>query len=130
MLFSIEKKIFFNFNLFLKQIPNITSLLFYFQIIHFWQRQSLWRGQNTLPRRIHRRGTICHVGQRFPHGILAAPQPLTRQHCSDAPSSLAWQDTTLEKLYLFHMISDEDDLYMKIIDLDEIYNFIVLSFFI
>jgi len=28
------------------------------------------------------------------------------------------------------MISDEDDLYMKIIALNEIYNFLVLRFFI
>jgi hypothetical protein len=37
---------------------------------------------------------------------------------------------TLEKLYLFHTISDEDDFYMKIVALDEIYNFLVFSFFI
>ena len=36
----------------------------------------------------------------------------------------------LEKLYLFHTISDEDDFYMKIIALDEIYNFLVLGFII
>ena len=28
------------------------------------------------------------------------------------------------------MIMDEDDFYMKIVALDEIYNFLVLSFFI
>jgi len=28
------------------------------------------------------------------------------------------------------MISDEDDFYMKIVALDEIYNFLVFSFFI
>jgi hypothetical protein len=35
-----------------------------------------------------------------------------------------------QKLYLFHMISDEDDFYMKNVALDEIYNFLVLSFLI
>jgi hypothetical protein len=35
-----------------------------------------------------------------------------------------------QKLYLFHMISDEDDFYMKNVVLDEIYNFLVLSFLI
>jgi hypothetical protein len=33
-----------------------------------------------------------------------------------------------QKLYLFYMISDEDDFYMKNVALDEIYNFLVLSF--
>jgi hypothetical protein len=36
---------------------------------------------------------------------------------------------TLEKLYFFHTISDKDDFYMKIIAFDEIYNFLVFSFF-
>jgi hypothetical protein len=36
---------------------------------------------------------------------------------------------TLEKLYFFHTISDKDDFYTKIIVLDEIYNFLVFSFF-
>jgi hypothetical protein len=35
-----------------------------------------------------------------------------------------------QKLYLFHMISDEDDFYMKNVALDEIYNFLVFSFLI
>jgi hypothetical protein len=33
-----------------------------------------------------------------------------------------------QKLYLFHMILDEDDFYMKNVALDEIYSFLVLSF--
>ena len=37
---------------------------------------------------------------------------------------------TLEKLYLFHTILDKDDFYIKIVALDEIYNFLVFSFFI
>ena len=43
-----------------------------------------------------------------------------------------WPTTspTLEKLYIFHTISDEDDFYIKIVALNEIYNFLVLSFFI
>jgi hypothetical protein len=35
-----------------------------------------------------------------------------------------------QKLYLFHTISDEDDFYIKIVALDEIYDFLVLSFLI
>jgi hypothetical protein len=38
------------------------------------------------------------------------------------------QDLTLEKSYIFHTTLDEDNFYMKIIALDEIYNFLVLSF--
>jgi hypothetical protein len=38
--------------------------------------------------------------------------------------------TQLRKLVVFHIISDEDDIYIKVIALDDIYNFIVLSFFI
>ena len=34
----------------------------------------------------------------------------------------------LEKLYLFHTNSDEDDFYMKIVALEKIYNFLVLVF--
>ena len=37
--------------------------------------------------------------------------------------------TTLEKSYLFHITSDKYDLYMKIVTLDEIYNFFVFIFF-
>jgi hypothetical protein len=37
---------------------------------------------------------------------------------------------TFEKLYFFHMISNEDDFYKKIVVLDEIYNCLVFSFFI
>lgn len=33
-----------------------------------------------------------------------------------------------EKLYLFHIVLDKDTLYMKIIGLDKIYKFLVLSF--
>jgi hypothetical protein len=35
----------------------------------------------------------------------------------------------LRKIVFFHTISDKDDLYKKIVSLNEIYNFIVLSFF-
>jgi hypothetical protein len=35
-----------------------------------------------------------------------------------------------QKLPLFHTISDEDDFYIKIVALDEIYDFLVLSFFL
>ena len=55
--------------------------------------------------------------------ILAALLPLARQHCSVAPSKLARQGAILEKVYLFHTILDEDDLYIKIIALNKIYNF-------
>jgi hypothetical protein len=37
-------------------------------------------------------------------------------------------EVRLEKLYLFHTISDENDFYIIIVDLDEIYKFVVLSF--
>ena len=58
-----------------------------------------------------------------------------------APMHVAWQRVlavtrtltrpdALEKLYFFHTISNEDDLYMKIIALNKIYNFLVLRFFI
>ena len=40
------------------------------------------------------------------------------------------RSSALEKLYLFHTILDEDDFYMKIVALDEIYNFLAFSFFI
>jgi hypothetical protein len=43
---------------------------------------------------------------------------------------IMWQDLTLEESYLFDVTSDEDNFYKEIIDLDEIYNFLVLSFFI
>jgi hypothetical protein len=49
-------------------------------------------------------------------------------HCT-MPSRLVRQAATLENLYLFHTILDKDDLYMKIVALAEIYNFLVLSFF-
>jgi len=39
------------------------------------------------------------------------------------------KSSALEKLYLFHTNSDEDNFFMKIIALDEIYNFLVSSFF-
>ena len=61
---------------------------------------------------------------------LAAPLSLARQHCSAAPTRMAQQGATLEKLNIFHTISDEDDLYIKIAALNEIYNFLVLRFFI
>ena len=35
----------------------------------------------------------------------------------------------LEKLYFLHVTSDENDLYMKIVVLNEIYSFVVLNFF-
>jgi len=34
----------------------------------------------------------------------------------------------LEKSYLSYMVSNEDAFYMKVVALDEIYNFLVLSF--
>jgi hypothetical protein len=79
---------------------------------------------------MHRRGAICHIVQRFSRGNPCRATPLARWHCTTTPFRLAQRGATLEKLYLFHTISDEDDLYMKIIALDEIYNFLVFSFFI
>jgi hypothetical protein len=40
------------------------------------------------------------------------------------------QGLILEKSYCFHMTSDEDDSYMKIVALNEIYNSLVLYFVI
>ena len=76
-------------------------------------------GQNTLQRHMYRRGTIYHCDNDFVEN-LAAPLPLARQHRSAAPTMLARKGTKLEKLYLFHTILDEDDLYMKIVALDDI----------
>jgi len=39
-------------------------------------------------------------------------------------------DASFEKSLLFDTTSDEDDFYIKIVDLDDIYNFLVLSFLI
>jgi hypothetical protein len=44
--------------------------------------------------------------------------------------SVATISRIFQKLYLFHTISDEDDFYIKIIAVDEIYDFLVLSFLI
>jgi hypothetical protein len=38
------------------------------------------------------------------------------------------EPVALEKSYLSWMVSDKDTLYIKIVTLDEIYNFLVLSF--
>ena len=44
---------------------------------------------------------------------------------------MIWYDYyILEKIISFFAESNEDNFYIKIIDLDEIYNFLVLSFFI
>ena len=43
--------------------------------------------------------------------------------------NLAPKSPALEKLYHFRTISDKDNFYMKIVALDEIYNFLVFSFF-
>jgi hypothetical protein len=48
---------------------------------------------------------------------FVAPLPLAWQHYRAAPTRLARQGTTLKKLYFFHMISNEDDRYMKIVAL-------------
>jgi hypothetical protein len=54
----------------------------------------------------------------------------TRLSRGSQPSanSITW--CNIEKLYFFQMISDEDNFYIKIIVFDEIYHFVVLSFFI
>jgi hypothetical protein len=36
--------------------------------------------------------------------------------------------STLEKSYVFHTTSDEKDFYMKLVALNEIYNFLILRF--
>jgi outer membrane protease len=46
-----------------------------------------------------------------------------------APSQLDWRDKhNLRKIIFFHTIS-EDDFYMKIVDIGDIYSFLFLSFF-
>jgi len=54
----------------------------------------------------------------------------TKDLVSKFGSNQIWptRSPCLEKLYLFQTISNEDDFYIKIIALDEIYNFIVFSF--
>jgi hypothetical protein len=69
-----------------------------------------------------------HSGAAKPHYRAmhggAARLPRGSQPSAD---SLTWRN--LEKIYFFHTILDEDDHYIKIVALDEIYNFLVLSFF-
>jgi hypothetical protein len=69
-----------------------------------------------------------HGGAAKPHCCVmhgsAASLPCGGQPSAD---SLMW--CNLEKIYPFYTILDEDDLHMKIVALDEIYNFLVLSFF-
>ena len=70
-----------------------------------------------------------HGGAAKPHcrvmhgGVTSLPRG-----CQPSADSLTWRN--LEKLYFFYTILDKDDLYLKIVALDEIYNFLVLSFFI
>jgi hypothetical protein len=57
--------------------------------------------------------------------------PLPLQGIILAPRQLDWcGDATLEKSYLFHKISDEDNFYMKIVALEKIYNSLVFSLLI
>ena len=72
------------------------------------------------------RGLPAHI----PRVNLVTPLPPAWQYSLVTPPPLAWQGLTLEKSYLFHTNSDGDDFYTKIVALNEIYNFIVLSFFI
>ena len=72
------------------------------------------------------RGLPAHI----PRVNLVTPLPPAWQYSIVTPPPLAWQCLTLEKSYLFHTNSDGDEFYTKIVALNEIYNFIVLSFFI
>jgi hypothetical protein len=65
---------------------------------------------------------ICQLGRGLP-----APIPCVQLVTPLLP---ARQGLTIEKLYIFYTNSNEDDFYIKIIAPDEIYNFIVWSFFI
>jgi hypothetical protein len=68
-------------------------------------------------------GSAAKPHCRVVHGS-AASLPCGGQPSAD---SLMWRN--LEKKYLFYTILDEDDIHMKTVALDEIYNFLVLSFF-
>ena len=61
------------------------------------------------------------VGQRIFHVSSLSRHSHRRDSTAlVAPPPLAWQCLTLEKPYLFHTNSDEDDFYMKIVALNEI----------
>jgi len=70
-----------------------------------------------------------HGGAAKPHCCAMHGGAASPSHGSQpSVDSLTWHN--LEKLYIFYMISDEDDFYMKIVALDEIYNFLVLRFLV
>ena len=66
---------------------------------------------------MHWRDKMCHVGM--------LRNTRKRFACHATPP--AQQDLILEKSNSFHTNSDENDFYIKIIALNEIYNFVVLS---
>ena len=45
-----------------------------------------------------------------------------------APTEVVWQGLTLEKSHIFRTTSDENDFYTEIVELNEIYNFIIWTF--
>jgi hypothetical protein len=73
-----------------------------------------------LPHHMHRRGMICHGRLRFPAEKLCRTTPIGVAALSRQANQTGATRTTLKKLYLFHMISNEDDRYMKIVALYEI----------
>jgi hypothetical protein len=65
---------------------------------------------------------------------VVTPLPLSRHsRCHDSTvlsRHRKWRDKTetLKNHNFFYTMSDEDKIYIKIVALDEIYNFVVLSF--
>ena len=60
--------------------------------------------------------------------LVATPTGVTVKFCHATRAGVTRPD--LRKIIFFHSNSDEDNYYMKIVVLNEIYNFVVLSFFI
>jgi hypothetical protein len=62
---------------------------------------------------------------------LVMPLPMARKYYFHASGICVTRlNSTLEKIYIVHMTLDEDDFHMRIGEINEIYSFIVLSFFI
>jgi hypothetical protein len=82
-------------------------------------------------------GFGCYLGlNASKHGLYAyvARSYMWGPHVSGLyfyfEGTVATISRIFQKLYLFHMNSDKDDFYIKTIALDEIYDFLVLSFLI
>ena len=95
--------------------------------------------KNTLSRHMHWRDKMWHVGtlRSARKGSVssystcqpyhATPTGVTVQPCHATPAGVTKSD--FRKIIFFHTNSDGDNFYMKIVSLNEIYNFVVLNFF-